>query len=611
MQGIWETPWTFNSTTLISGRETLKIWLLSHGKTIYPLPGEYPLLVTLYTPFFFVLGAVLNGILHNPATSGMLLSVVPFVILMALVFFWTRKEGGSWTAAAMATVVLITSREIINAGTMIRPDWLAWLFAYSGAFLVMSKAPSTRRMVAGCLLLAAATLTKQQTFPIIIGLVTIWVTDRLLLRRSVFILILTGPVMLAGALLTQWLSGGGFIIDALKYPVILAANPDITNWSFAWPRIRLFSLHNAPVLLLWAAALLRDLTRRKIHWLDWILIVHIPFLLRLLMTWGAADNYYWGFMVAIHVRAGLFLAEFMVRDRRFTSVAALFFTTAVFVAASPLPHQPADADVIYDSFNKDRSVIARYDNGKDPMLMNSELSGYYLPDEYTSRIHFFDAIEYFYFELAGFWKFTGSRLETDIIDRKFATVVLGNTYINPNLKDIIEYFYNKVFESSIISIYAPKPGDVVLYRVPTDIPIEKGRLRVQVTGVDGIEANAGFGGFSFSRIEGSKESYVEFTLTKDAFAQTTHVVFLPKVASVGPENGVFVEWAQEGDYFRPLFTSYGTPEDMSNRIGAFPATLSVDSSSRLIRFRFHPRGNGQLWFSQEVPLLFRVVTLEQ
>lgn len=610
-QGIWETPWAFNPSGLISARETLKIWLLYHGQTIYPLPGEYPFLVTLYTPIFFVLGAALNGMLHNPVASGMILTTVPYTLLTLLLLLWIRKEGGAWTAAFLAAAAFAASREMFQAGVIIRPDWLAWLLAYCGAYLFMTSGRSTPRLVCGSLLVAAALLTKQQTFPVALGLATVWLTDRSLLRRSLTMTAATCAAVLLGGGLTQWLSGGGFLIDSLRYPVALAANPDITNWESAVPRIKQFAILNLPALMLWAGFLIHGAARRRVHWLDWLLLLHIPFLLRLLMTWGASDNYFWGFMTALYARAGIALAYLMDRHKAGPSIAAFFFAAATIMAGSPQPHRPTDSGAVLDKFNRDKAVIARHDNGKDPILLNSELTGYYLPDAYDPRLHFFDSIESFYFELAGFWKLTGSRLESDIIARKFSTIVLGTTFINPALKDIVEYFYDKVHESEVFSIYRPRPGDAVLYRVPTDKPLEASGLRLQVTGVEGVEVNPGFGGFSFTRKQGSRESYVEFTLTMNSSPAAAHVIFHPKVASLGPGNEVFVEWAPEGGQFKPAFTSRGSSGDMSDRIGAFPAAFSVASPSRSVRFRFHPRGNGQIWFAPETPILFRVESTDK
>ncbi|GFK93606.1 hypothetical protein NNJEOMEG_01440 [Fundidesulfovibrio magnetotacticus] len=599
------TPWTWVVSPLISGREVLKIWLAAHGQSIYPPPGTYPFLTTLYTPLFFVLGAGLTRLLGDPALSGMLLTALPYAGAFAVVTLWGRRETGSWAVPLAFAVLAFASVQMALAGVILRPDWLAWMLAYAGAMRFTARDAGDRPWAAA-LLLGAAMLTKQQTLPVFLALVTLCIWDRSLWRRCLFTACAAGALLGVAALAMQWGTGGAFLIHTLKYPASLAADPGITNWESAVPRLVRFGINHAAPLAAWAACLLAGLARRRFHALDWLLLVQVPFILRLMMTWGAADNYFWGFLPLLYLRLGVAAAA-IGREGLARGAAAALLAALCLPASRGFDDPAARATPARPDLSALAREIARPDG--PPWLINAEAAPLLLPREFTPRLAAFDAIETQFFERVGYWRFAGSPLHRDIVGRRFGGIILGDTFRDEQVHSVINLHYAlESVPDPLYAVYRPLPGAVVEYPVPTDRPVAAEGLTLQVASIDGLDVNQSFGGFfSMTKNEKAASGHVTFSLRKPPGPAVVHVGFHPKVASFGPENLLEVDVGDPVRTLRRLGDFPGTPQDNDKDLHALPASVSFETDGEEALVRFTVRGNARLWFAPTMPLIFRVV----
>lgn len=601
----YNASWTRCVDTVINGREILKVWLLRHGQNIYPGSQDYPFLATLYTPVYYVVCAALLMVVGNPVLSTTAVSFLSLLGLSIVIALWIRKETGCfWLAVAVAGLFLIHPT-IRYAGQFSRPDFLAWMLVLLGACLFL--APGQQRVgraqvVLGCLALCLGPLSKQQTLPILLACITVCMFRHTLWRRCLYLACFGLSAAGVAFVVLQVLTGGNFLTHCVLYPAALARDGLITDWGSLLPKFKDFASREAVLLGLYGIAILHGAWRRRLHEIDWLIVVQMPFLAQLVITWGADANYWWGMLVLLYLRVGIFLGS-VVKIRYLGASVA----TVLLVFCPPFPpfslwnQAPAASQTYQDDLVMAKAVAAA---GPSDILINSEASPPVLPLDYSLRLHFFDALELKFFELTKFWRFSESKMNKDITEKRFATIVVSHTFINPAIPNHIRNYYQTENVLENYSIFKPRHGNTVVYSVPTDQVVTAPHLSVHLSNVDGVDVGSGFGGFFISKNQNAEFGKVTFVVQGEESMASVRMALFAKVAHFGVGNSVLCEWSKDGTSYVPFLDYAGLPNDMN--LSLFDTRVEAEFAPRVQRvfIRLTLNGSAQLWFNKDFPIAF-------
>ena len=606
--GYFHGPWLRCLDTVIDGREILKTFLMRHGHTIYPNFQDYPYLVTLYTPGYFLFGAALMLVVGNPVLAAKLASLIPLLGLCALLVVWLRRETGkTWLAVAMASIFLLLPG-VAQSGLMTRPDYLAWFCLYTGVFLVLvpgASAPSRARLVLAGLAFCLAALCKQQTLPMTAAFLLACLLDK---QRRRQVTILAGVIAALGLLCAAVLilvSQGDILRHVLVYPVRLAGNAAITNVGNAIPRLVLFFRLEYPLLALWALAVIWDALRKRPHPLDWMLLFYCPVQLRLVMTWGASANYWWGIQFLLCLRVGIFLCQ---RAGDGDMGRALALVALLALSPAPLPHflnalrplLPGD-----DDLRLEQAVAAL---GPGRILAQAEAAPPLLASGKANQVDFYDAMETVYFERTGMWRFLDSKMASDIAAKHFRAIVTSQTNADPDVLRYIQNYYSTSMKFGPYTIYEPAPGPVLAYGAPTDRIVAAQGCSVQLLQADDVELVRSFGAFSFSKKQDAPQGTLVFAVQAPFTINRTTVILYPKVAHLGPGDRLVAEWSQDGRTYFPFLEYGGSSADMDTGLFEPRLEAAFQPEAAGIFVRLSLQKSAQLWFNAQNPMVFRLET---
>ncbi len=131
---------------------------LARGEPLYPNPEEAPYTVTVYTPGFFALGAILVKLGVDGFTAGRCITLCSMLVI-AVVVGWTGFRRTGWVAVLVALTLLLQPLQW-PWSLVIRPDLLAILLSVL-AVLTASSNGDRRSIVLPALLCVGAVFTKQ------------------------------------------------------------------------------------------------------------------------------------------------------------------------------------------------------------------------------------------------------------------------------------------------------------------------------------------------------------------------------------------------------------------------------------------------------------------
>jgi hypothetical protein len=192
---------------------------VARGEPLYPSPDHLPLVVTAYTPIYYLLVGNLQRLFGDSYLPGRVVSIVSTVgaaLALALSVGWLGKR---WQGALLAAGFFLTQNmTVLLWGPLHRVDLLALFLTLSGLALV-----TVGRARVAAVLFVMAVLTKQSYLvaPLAV-LVSLWPDRReMLWFGGIFAVCLGGAVAVA-----SWLTDGWF----LWHTVLANANPfDLDN----------------------------------------------------------------------------------------------------------------------------------------------------------------------------------------------------------------------------------------------------------------------------------------------------------------------------------------------------------------------------------------------
>ncbi|MFP5239101.1 MAG: hypothetical protein ACLGQW_04645 [Acidobacteriota bacterium] len=593
--------------TVNSGAQVVRVWMVAHGQSLYPPVGESQLLLSIYPPVYFYLAGALCALGADPYHAALAVNCASLAGILATILVWTRRESGSWLVAGLMALAFFCQPSLGACVRWIRSDLFAWALAFWGACLFFTGRGGRGQAALAGLLLALSIFSKQQTLSLLAGCASFFLVRPSWFGRCLVLGLSAGAVgaaMFGGLMLA---THGSYLTHSFLYPAAMSAQPSVSSWANALPRIRTFSLRAVGLLLAFAAALGRDARARRVNPLTWLALVQAAMLVLLLKHWGAGENYYWGLSGLLCILAGGLAGRWMESLPKGSPLAwallAAVFMGAPGVAAIEFTLSlPKEANPAVDGIN---AFIEK--GGYQRVLLNTEAGCAVLGKPWQPRVTFFDSLELFFYEKARLWKFHDSQLARDITARKYDAVIAGGTAMAPQFWWYVANGYEKAGQAGYSTFHTPLPGTIVLYPRPSNDPVSNGGVSARVAGVEGVYALADFGAYAFTRHEAVKVGTVTFSLESDGPVSGVRVAFASLVIHPGEGNSLDVEVSEEGGPFRQVFSYIGdAKKDTEKELLEARREAALETHSRRLAVRFVLRGSGQLWFSEQFPLSFIV-----
>lgn len=591
---------------VVDGAQVVKIWLFKSGINIYPINNNNQYLVSIYTPVYYFFAAAIDFALNNTFTSALVVNGISLAIICSTILLWAYSESRAVLAGAFAVVGYLSNPAMTISVVYVRPDLLAWAFALSGAYLFFNRKHGSRWQYAAAALLGVSVFIKQQVAAILIGCVSTWIISWASWRKSLALLLLSGAICATIFASIQYCTEGGFLTHVLLYPLAMAKNTSVSNWSNAEPRLISFATTNAGILLLTLVIIVHDVIRKKFHPLNWMILIHIPFVVRLLMHWGAADNYYWGILALMYARAGCYFGEFRTDNKRLVlQTGPLLLLLLTFTPSySSLMSQLGASKAQNETVTMLPAVLEA--GGYRNVLINSEAGSAVLKMADRVKFTFFDGFDLSFFEQAKLWKGSESQLFRDIRDRKYDAVVVGSSFVAPS-------FYWNLYDSYTVSasvgsakICTPLEGKLVKFTVPTDEIILRDGLSLKLENITGSYVSAAYNAFSFTKHEASQESVLIFKIESGSTMRSIRVALAPLVKHIGGGNLITVEWSTDNSTYYPTYIYEGLPDDDKKGFLDARKEFSFAPNYHVVYLKIILNGSGQLWFSPDYPISFLV-----
>ncbi len=598
--------------TFIEGREPAKAFLMAHGQTIYPRFTDYPFIATLYGPVYHGLTAlVLLGVeaAGTPVRAGLMVSMAG-AVLLALAFFGTvRLSGAGCFTAALATGALFTAPYLEYAHHT-RPDMTAWGLSFAGLFVFLlarrSRGADSPWLYLAAALAAAAYFTKQQSLPFPLGITVFCLAKREYRAAAAYALTAGGLALAAMAMLQA--GPGDFLLHALRYPGLIAKDPDITKLSFLWERLSRLAADNWALLAVYAASAAANIRARRLCLTDVLAAAHLPFLYVLLSTWGAEVNYCISFLAVCYLGAAIFLSRLAARG-----TAGLVFAAASCVLIIP-PHfdlsfldaRPADV-----SEQTARAVELRRTVAEMPgfVITDAEGAAMLLADpSLAPKLRLYDGTETLSFIKAGLWEPGDTAFGEDIRQRRAAAFIDSHVFISPKITSLLSYYYAPAESVSGYLFHRPRPEDAILTLAGKSLGASARAegmpgspagtwLLGSVTGVTGL---TDWGNYLQPASSDAPGVY-EVQIVSGRPMKELKLAYFPRLL---PEGGqVRLSVSIDGAAFRDVSvfeTQKGAPgEGWENR-----QDVRIAPAGREAVLRFTLRGGAQLWQNAEHPLGF-------
>ena len=587
------------ATNPIEGREALKGWLLAQGQAIYPRAGQdYPRLITLYPPLYYVVAAAFAALTGPGLLAGKLAALTGGALMLAALFGLGRRQGGG-LVGLLAALAFFAAPEAGNAFAC-KPDTLAFgcLLLGALAFETGREGPGNRRLVLAGALFALACLAKQQIWPLAAAFVAGLFLYRLSWsrRRAALLGLAAAGAVLAGA---AWaVFGFGLIEQTILFPKAMTGLAADNSAAAAVSRLTAYVGSHGPLLAAYAGWLAVCLARRRLPLVDGLLLVYLPFLSRTLM-WSGSDANHFLFVTAAASLGAASLAGFLAAQAGAPKAVAVLALAALVPAGVTL-HRPTAALVTPPPGAVAEAAAARAALAAVPGTVLMDAEGAYLfagtPD--FSRLRLYDAFETDMYDRLGLAPITASPMAADLAGRRAARFVDSQVFISQGLLSWLRLYYEPAERVGRYAFYAPRP-DTALIAFPVADRVQRSDGGWSAAADDA--RNVRNWGRYIQADDPAAPLVLRYRAAGPAAAVAAGVSYCPRLTAPGQRLTVTAETADGRELARAEHVFGDFPERGEGFDNRSRLDFSPDADVFLVRFEL--TGAAQLWLDAVHPLV--------
>lgn len=523
------------SVNTIEGREAVKAWLMRQGQNIYSPLTDYPFLITLYPPLYFAASAAMTLLTGPGLLAAKLVSLAGLGLMLAMLFALARRATGSRALALFAPLALFLTPEA-TCGFLCKPDTLAFglvlaaCFCFEGAAAGGAKAGRALGLAAVCLALAGG--AKQQSWPLALGLAAYGLAVPGLRRRMPRFLLfaaLAGAVLAGGFFLY---AGKELFLQTVVFPGRMTALANLNRTATAWTRLAEYATTHAWLLAAYASWLLLCLRRRRLPLADFLALLSLPALFRVLAWSGSDINHFLFFTAVACLGAARLVAACLCGAAPALGLGLVLLAgfqpvnldTALFSRAdfAPTPEAAAQYAAV-------RNAVAATPG---TTLMDAEGAYPFLGRPEFARLRLFDAFETDLYDQLGLLRFAASRIGDDIRARRFERVVDSDVILSTALSSLLSYYYVPERRIGRYTFRVRRPEQaIVAVDAPDDATRENGGLTVAPAQTENVKRFPG-------HLEGAdmaKPYRLVYDVRASAAPQAVTLVVFPRILAPGGE----------------------------------------------------------------------------
>ncbi|WP_300156679.1 hypothetical protein [Solidesulfovibrio sp.] len=583
----------------IEGREAVKGWLLAHGGDIYPVGGAYPRLVTLYPPLYYLVVAGFSFLAGPGLWCGRLAALAGLGLLCAVLFGLGRRQAGA-IAGGLAALGFLVLPEA-GHGFLCKPDALAVGLLLGGALALPSGRAETAgraRLVLAAALFAGASLSKQQTWPLVAAALG-W--SFFVLSRREFLFFALAQVLALGLGWGAALAffGPGLVEQVVVFPQKMTALGADNSLAAALARLSRFAAEHAWLLCAYAAWLASCLRRRRLPLADTLLLAYLPFLTRTLMWTGADTNHFLlvAAVAALGAAAGarrwLSLGAPLPRLAGALALASLLPSLVTLNLPGPADLRPTPAAL--ETVAKARAALAA---ASGPVLMDAEGAYLFAGGSDWPRLRLYDAYETDVLDHLGLAPILDSVMAGDIRSRGAVRFVDSQVFISRKLLDLLDVYYEPAEKAGRYAFYRPRAAAAIVAMPAADRvarrdgPLEAVAAEAQHVGQWGryIQSDAA-----------DAPLVLDYEAASDAPLGTASVAFCPRFTAPGQRLTATARTLDGRELGRLELGHGGIPE--TGEGCEKPARLDFTPPGQTFRVSFVLTPGAQLWLDPAHPLV--------
>lgn len=590
------SPWM---DEIMEGREAAKSWLVAKNVPIYTDLGDYPLLIALYGPVYYLVSGWAVHLADSGMQAARLVSAASGLLLAAAVGALATRRSGSLLAGAVCGLLIFSSPTMIYAAYA-RPDILA-LFLLMAGILLLHAAMERARMslpllVPAALLFCLAAFTKQQTWAYI-GAATLYYLWRKSTRpMAVRFALLLAAFGAAGLAAAEFATHGEYLRQSVLYPRKLPGLTSYNSTASALSRIGEFLAIHWGLLAVYVAAVWSRRPRR-VELTDALFVLGLASMLTILRWWGSSVNHFIPLILVMLVECGGLMAR-LGRERRH-ALAAL----ALAVIAAPrfgvsLPTGPDPCNQAFEREGFERAS-AKLGTIEGPVIMDIEGAYAFQNGPHESKLKLYDAFEADFYDQTGMWRLLRSRLAKDIRTRRAAAFVDTRVFKAEKLTDLVDRHYRLDQTVGRYSFYLPR-GEMAILAWPSEGggSGEDGPASFTLTARQGLKDWGNY----VQPMDG-ETGLIELELSSRQPMGEAELSLQPRFTA--PGQRITLSWSPDGREYRELaIWGYEGPPPGTGFENRKAVRVAVDGERAL--FRVELTGAAQLWISEAKPLTAHV-----
>ena len=580
----------------MEGREGVKAWLVYNGVNIYSDLSGYPYLVTLYGPIYYALLALALNVSHDVLLVGRLISLCSYLLLcsVCIVYSWTSVR--SWFALAVL-VLMFLGFPVLGWEYAVKPDMLAWLFAFAGLFLADASniAGSSRsKVVLAGICFSISAFTKLQALAALIASVLSLAVRK---KFSTILKLAVATIFVACFFLAavQYVSDGLFLQQTVLFPAYFSNIPGFNGYDASWERFSAFLANQKWLVCIAVVSLFVRRIARVSLLLELSLLVFSGTAFHALKWYGSSSNNFIGVLLILYMLTADLLGRLYVRTLSGrAAITAVLLTIWAF---------PPSFTISKDVSNPNRETLIALRSltmlTDKPLLSSTEAASPFIWQAGLEKLKLFDAFELAFYDGFSGFDFMASDIVRDIKQRRFGFIVDDRPVAPSAFKHLVWTFYKPHSRWGEITVFDECKGDILIVDSvdKTEDYGQSGLERVLASNVKTV-------GKYVTPDDSIDDATLQYKIHCSPDKQQLFLRYYPKISDA--DSSIEARVSKDGEHWSSWFTF----QTMSGYYDQFWADNAETATTALtpgtLHIQFILKGTARLWIAPESPMAFRL-----